>query len=179
VLLTTPDDVQKLQDIVHTYEEGTGARINIHKSRVLDVRGWDTSQIMNIPCHTEIKILGFKLRNKINIASKATWCNIITQVRATAQDAYYRELSLDMRIKYVHNYLLARVWYAAHIFPITAERIRRLNTAIAWFLGRGEIFRVPLSTLQRRRHEGGWDLVNIWAKSRSLFIHRLQAQGQH
>jgi len=180
VLLTSPDDVLKLQDILHTYEEATGARINTYKSRALDVGGWDTTrQIMNIPYHTEIKILGFKFGNNINIASKATWCSIITQARAAAQDAYYRELSLDMRIQYVHSYLLAKIWYAAQIYPITTDGIRRLNTAIAWFLWRGEIFRVPLSTLQRGRDEGGWKLVNIWAKSRSPFIHRLQAQGQH
>ena len=114
VLLTTPDDVQKLQDILHTYDEATGAKINIHKSRALDVGGWDTTrQIMNITYLTEIKILGLKFGNKINIVSKATWCSIITQVRAAAQDAYYRELSLDMRIQYVHNYLLAKIWYAA------------------------------------------------------------------
>jgi hypothetical protein len=42
---------------------------------------------MNIPYQTEIKILGFKFRNKINLATKATWCNIITQVRGAAQEA--------------------------------------------------------------------------------------------
>jgi hypothetical protein len=48
------------------------------------------------------------------------------------------------------------------------------------FCGWGrDIFRVPLSTLQRRRDDGEWDLVNIRAKSRSLFIHRIGAQGQH
>ena len=26
--------------------------------------------------------------------------------------------------------------------------------------------------------DGGWDLVNVWAKSRALFLYRLQAQGQ-
>jgi len=50
VLLTTPADVQKLQDTLHVYEEPTGARMNTHKSRALAVGEWDTSrQIMNIP----------------------------------------------------------------------------------------------------------------------------------
>ena len=178
VLLTTQDDVQKLQDILHTCEEATGAKINIHKSRALDVGGWDATRlIMNIPYQSEIKVLGFKFGNKINITSKATWCNI-TQVRAVAQDAYYRELSLDMRIQYVHNQLLAKILYAAQIFPITTDGIRRINTTIAQFLWSGEIFRMPLTTLQRGRDEGGWELVNIWAKSRSLFVNRIQAQGQ-
>jgi hypothetical protein len=174
-----PADVQKLQDTLHVYEEASGARINTHKSRALAVGEWGTSrQIMNIPHQTEIKILGFKFRNKINVATKATWC-IISRVRGAAQDAYCRQFSLDMRIKFVHDYLLARIWYAAQIFPIPSDGIRRRNTTISWFLWRGDIFRVPLSTLQRRRDDGGWDLVNIRARSRSLFIHRMRAPVQH
>jgi len=41
----------------------------------------------------------------------------------------------------------------------------------------GEIFRVPLSTLQRGKTEGGWNLVNAWAKSRASFMYRLQMQN--
>ena len=41
-----------------------------------------------------------------------------------------------------------------------------------------ETLRVPLTTLQRSVCEGGWNLVNIWAKSRALFVLRLRAQGQ-
>ena len=40
------------------------------------------------------------------------------------------------------------------------------------------MFRIPLSTLQRGKTEGGWNLVNAWAKNRALFIYRLQAQSQ-
>jgi len=94
-------------------------------------------------------------------------------------DSYYRDLSLDKRIRFVHDFLLARIWYVAQLFPLTSDSMRKINTAITWFVWRGEIFRVPLSTLQRGRDAGGWDLVNIWAKSRALFIYRLQAQGRH
>jgi hypothetical protein len=75
--------------------------------------------------------------------------------------------------------LLARIWYTAQLFPIAMDGIRRLNATLSWFLWRGDIFRVPLSTLQRGRVEGGWDLVNVWAKSRTLFLYRLQEQGRH
>ena len=100
-------------------------------------------------------------------------------VRASAQDAYYRDLGLDKRIRFVHDFLLARIWYVAQLFPLTSDSMRQINTAITWFVWRGEIFLVPLSTLQRGRDPGGWDFVNIWAKSKTLFIYRLQVQGRH
>jgi len=179
VFLTKPDEVQTLQEVLHIYEEATGAEINMDKSRALAISGWEaTKNIMNISYHEEIKILGFKLTNRSNISNKEHWCSVISQVRAAAQDAYYRKLSLDMRIRYIHEYLLAKIWYSAQIFPIPTYGVRQLNTAISWYLWRGEIFRVPLSTLQRSRDAGRWNLTNVWAKSRALFIRRLWAQGQ-
>jgi hypothetical protein len=62
------------------------------------------------------------------------------------------------------------VWYLAQIFPIQEKHIRQINSAIAYFLWKGEIFRVPLSTLQREKKEGGWGLVDLAAKCRSLFL---------
>ena len=60
--------------------------------------------------------------------------------------------------------------------PPPAEYIRQVNTMISWFIWRGEIFRGPLSTLQRGKMDR--DLVNVWAKSSALFIYRIQAQSQ-
>jgi hypothetical protein len=87
-------------------------------------------------------------------------------------------MDLDLRIKYVHEKLLTRLWYTAQVFPIQPEYTRQLNTAISWFLWRGAIFRVPLSTLQKNKEEGGWDLVNLDAKSKTLYVRRLREQGQ-
>ena len=56
---------------------------------------------------------------------------------------------------------------------------RQVNTATSWYIWRGEIFRFPISTLQRRKRQGGWDLKNVSAKSRALLYLRLQSQGQN
>jgi hypothetical protein len=98
-------------------------------------------------------------------------------IRAMAREAYCRNLELSQRIKYVHNYLLAKVWYTAQIFPVPDDCVRQLNSAITSYIWHGEIFRVPLSTLQRCKTHGGWDLIDVAAKSRALFYARLRNQG--
>jgi len=149
----------------------------MRKSRALALGAWDTTtQIMDIPYRTDVKILGFHFTNKVNTSVNETWPTVTTRVGALAQDTYYRDLSLDRRIHFVHEYLLAKIWYAAQIYPPPAECIRQLNTTISWFIWRGEIFRGPLSTLQRGKMDR--DLVNVWAKSSALFIYRIQAQSQ-
>ena len=179
VLLTDRDEAQTLQDVLGTYENATGAKINTSKTKALAIGGWDTSQkIMDIEYPEEIRILGVNFTNRSTQTCKEHWCRIISHARAVAQEAYHRNISLEKRIQFVHVYMLARIWYSAQIFPIPTDGIRQLNTAISWFLWKGEIFRVPLSTLQRAKAAGGWDLLNIWAKSRALYIRRLRAQRQ-
>jgi hypothetical protein len=53
------------------------------------------------------------------------------------------ELSLDKRIQYVHDYLKAKVWYAAQIFPLLDDCITILNTSISWFLWKGDYSACP------------------------------------
>jgi len=148
VFLTEPDEAQALQETLHIYEEATGAKINMDKSKALAIDGWDvTKKIMNISYHEEIRILDFKFTNRSNISNKEHWRRVISQVRAAAQDAYYRKLSLDKRIRFVHDYLLAKVWYSAQIFQIPIDGIRQLNTAISWYStsGGAKFFESPCS----------------------------------
>jgi len=79
----------------------------------------------------------------------------------------------------VQVYLLAKIWHIAQVFPITKEHARQIGTAISWYIWRGSIFRVPLSTLQRAPQKGGLGLSNVEAKCRALFISRLRTTAEH
>jgi hypothetical protein len=49
-----------------------------------------------------------------------------------------------------------------------------MNTTISWFIWKRDIFRVPLSTVYRRKEQGGWDLINFSAKGQALFLYRMR-----
>jgi len=103
-------DIQKLKETLLAFEAATGAVVNIQKSQALAVGTWDmTRQIMDIPYHKDIKILRFQFTNIVNSAAIATWSSVIAWVLAAAQDTYYRDLSMDRRIRFVHDYLLAKI----------------------------------------------------------------------
>lgn len=171
-------DSHKLQEILSTYEAASGAKVNTNKSNALPLGQWDgSSLISNIPYSDTVKILGFKFTNRVNVAAKMSWSIVTSRVSSAAWETYYRDMNLAMRIKFVHVFLLARIWYVAQVFTPTADHIRQINTSIAWFIWRGDIFRVPLSTLQRGRSGGGWDLIHVWSKCRALFLNRLYVQS--
>ena len=139
---------------------------------------WDrTIPVMGIPYHQHMKILGVTFASSIRASAEASWMPIATSVRILAKEAYTREMSLLQRSQYANVYLLAKVWFMSQNFAPPEECVRRINTGISWFLWKGSIFRVPLSTLWQAKKDGGIGLINMDAKCRALLMLQLKMLG--
>jgi hypothetical protein len=77
----------------------------------------------------------------------------------------------------VHAFLLTKIWKIAQIFPVSKDHVRQLAMTIAWFIWKGKIFQVPLSTLPSRKEDGGLELLDIEAKCCALFLTKMRDQG--
>jgi hypothetical protein len=64
------------------------------------------------------------------------------------------------------------------ILPLPEGYPRQIDMATTWYLWKGATFRVPLSTIQRRKLRSGWNLTNVSTKSRALLYYRLTIQGR-
>jgi hypothetical protein len=178
--LSSPKDIPIVQETLRCYEDASGAKLNIQKSNAMALGSWNTSHtIMGIPYHTELRILGIKMTTKTQPSAINIWRTAISKINAQAPDTYSRTLSLDQRVLYVHNCLLAKAWYTAPILPPPSDCIRKLNTAMSWYPWQGDTFRVPLSTLYRRKEHGGLTLIHAEAKYRALLLYRLQTLSQN
>ena len=179
IFRTSPADIPIRNDALRIYEATSRARVNTRKSKAIAMSRWDsTLQIMGIPYYNEAKILGLHITSTVKASARRCWGILTARIRAQPREAYTRELNLDGRIYYVHTHLMAKAWNLAQIFPPHEASIRRLNTAIAWFIWKGATFRVPLSTLQRSKHDGGWDMIHLKAKCIALLLHRTRIQSQ-
>jgi hypothetical protein len=66
IVVSQAEDIPIVREILTTYEEATGAKINNQKSKALALGSWDTSlQIMDILYYEEIKVLGLHIQNNI------------------------------------------------------------------------------------------------------------------
>jgi len=66
IFVTSPTDISKTQEALRCFEEPSGAKINIGKSRALAISPWDTSiGSMDIAYHTEAKHMGFHITSKV------------------------------------------------------------------------------------------------------------------
>jgi len=95
-------------------------------------------------------------------------------VRAQTRKAYARNLCLaqGIRVQYVQLCLMAKIWYASHIFPSLKTHTQQLKRVGTWFIWQGDTFRVPVTTLKRPKKQGCWALLGIPAKCRTLLLSR-------
>jgi hypothetical protein len=104
---------------------------------------------------------------------QGSWARVVSSVRAQARQAYARELCLVQQMHYIQLCLFAKIWHVAQIFPLPRAQAQQLMTICSWFLWQGATFRVPATTLQRTKHEGGWSIMNIEVKCRTLLYNRI------
>ena len=177
IILTDLKEIRVVKDILHTFERASGAKLNVTKSAALACGTWNaTKEVMGIGYKQSIRILGFQFTKETNKSQRLNWEQVEKKIKLHAQGTYHRELGLAHRIKYAQVYLLAKLWHIAHIFPPWEGSMQRIMSAIAWYIWKGEIFRVPLSTLQKNKSEGGWNMINVEAKCRTIFYVRMWAQ---
>jgi hypothetical protein len=96
-------------------EKTSGASINPRKSKALAVGRWRAQEtIRGIQYHPSVTVLGITFWATID----QTTARITGKVRMQAKKAYERDTCLARRIQYVHNCLLAKLWYTAQIPPL-------------------------------------------------------------
>jgi hypothetical protein len=101
---------------------------------------------MDIPYHTEPTIFNFRITNTMQESAQKGWKTETARIHSQAKDVYYRDLSLDQRIQYIHDYLMARVYTWCKFTHPLDECVRQLNNTISWYMWRGEVFRLHLSS---------------------------------
>jgi hypothetical protein len=84
ILLQSPSDVSKIQNILDQYGAASGAKINVRKSKALGVGRWDTT----------VKIFGIQFTTTARQSVLKSWSAVTDGIRAHAREAYSRELNL-------------------------------------------------------------------------------------
>lgn len=177
IIISDKEDIRKLQATLDTYSRASGAKINITKSRILPLGGWDERiNILDIQYTHQLKILGITFARTTEHSCRHTWTGVVGKVRGMASQAYSRDLCLTQRIWYAHTYLLSVLWYTAQVLPPTQEATRQITAVVTRYLWKGNIFRVPVSILYNEPQAGGLGLVDLQAKCLTLLITRLWKQ---
>jgi hypothetical protein len=128
--------------------------------------------IIGIEYHASVKILGIHFTTTVRQSALRRWQAVTDGIRVHARETQQRAESPPAHAIRPKLYVSEDV-----VLPLPQGFERQTNTAVALFLWGGDIFRVPLSTLQRRKQQEGWALLNVAAKCRTLLHFRLQSQS--
>ena len=174
VVLNKAEELTLLWTILERYSITSGLIINrVEKSKILPIGHWPIQpQLPHLQVATAVKILGVIFSASIGEMQHLNWREIVRKVKVAAKDLYFRDLCLLQRSRLTHMFLLSKCWYMAQILPLTNVYARQISSAISWYLWKGNIFRVPLSTLYRNPEMGGIGLIDVSLKCLALFLSR-------
>jgi len=156
----------------------SGAQLNPHKSKAMAIGTWKTpAPLLGIHFHERVEILGVSFGHTTMLTSSDSWTRVISAVRAQARRSYMRNLHLAQRIQYVKMHLFAKLWFLAQFLLLNRTHAHQLTAIAMWFIWRGSIFKVPTTTMQLPKWEGGWDFPHVEIKCNALLYNRLQVNG--
>jgi len=108
IFVTTPTDLPVIREGIQCYKKPTGTCFNTKKLKELAVGRWSTTtDTLDIPYHTEVKILCVTFTSTLEQLSNKSGANVTDKARAHARSTYGRDLWLSYRIRYAQTYLLA------------------------------------------------------------------------
>jgi hypothetical protein len=178
IIITRKAYLDMVKEAIQTFERVSGAAMNPAKSTALPIGTWTKEPtILGIALSDHAKILGLEFASKMARSIDLSWARVTKAIRSQASSAYDQNLDFAHRIQFVMQYLLAKLWYTAQIFPATLNQTHRLTTICLWFLWKGAIIRVPATTLERPKRQGGWEFPNIDEKCRTIHYNRLAKQA--
>jgi hypothetical protein len=119
ILVTSQNEKQMIKETINCYEEASGTKVNLEKSKALAIGDGDKrNDILGIKYYANLKVIGIKVHTTIKETADSSWGMVTRKIKAQASEAYNRELGLEQRIKYIENYLLSNASYIAQIFQI-------------------------------------------------------------
>jgi hypothetical protein len=102
IMLTSQEEIKIVQDSIKSYQNASGVKINLDKSKALAIGGWDTTtDLVGIIYQNNIKILGINFHSKSGQTTDINWVQVTRKIRAQASETYSRELGIEQRIQYI------------------------------------------------------------------------------
>jgi len=137
----------------------------------------EPATVLGIDFHERVDIFGETFGPHLGSLHEGQLDRCRTSCARSSEESLSWNLCLAQRIHYVQRCLLAKIWYDAQIFPPTHVHAQQVTAFRSWLTRQDTTFRVPVTTIQRPKHEGGWDPPNLEVKCKSLLYIRIQMLG--
>lgn len=170
VIITSDDDFTKLQDCRTTYELGSGAKLNMAKSRGLFLGPWrdrrDSPLALTWTNH-HLKLLGVLVGRDPGL-NERNWLTVIDKMKTVFRMWKHRDLSLTGRALIARVLATSKLWYVAHVVPPPSRLLDDINMTVWRFVWKDHVQLVTRRVCCRPPRTGGLGGVMIQDKVEAL-----------
>ena len=157
VVVSNEADFSSLSDCLRLYESGSGAKLNMSKSRGLFVGSWKGR--VDFPLSLEwtsdhVKILGLLVGPERSLCL-LNWKMAADKMRAAFRMWKPRDLSMSARSFVARAFATSSLWYVAHVVPVTLALLDEINTEVWRFIWAGHAELVSRRVCCRPVRSGG------------------------
>ena len=135
------ESVKKVLTFFQNLNKATGATINLEKTTVLPINTDNTKQIQQIippitvrEQYETTKILGIYFNEDLKNANHINWDNIMEKMEKHINILAPGTLSLYRKTILINTLILSKASYLSNVFPISADKINKINNRIFKYL---------------------------------------------
>ena len=117
---------------------------------------------------SEIKILGIVLCRDINQAIDLNWNRVLSNIKFMTRILSARRLTLYQRAVVINSFLLSKVWYIAHTYPLPKKYSDLLTTEIFNYLWQSKLNPIKRDAVYQIKSKGGLGIFNVFLKAKCI-----------
>ena len=151
-----------------------GSKLNRSKTKIYGIGNWKTRDDWPInEFHLEreyLFTLGIYYINDYNKCVDKNWNEITGKIKKHSNMLLNRRLTLQQRVTYANACILSKMWYTAHIYPLTEKHTKEVNTILFKYIWGGRYEPIRRATVHRPIKEGGLAIVNCLHKASTVMV---------
>ena len=157
-----------LSSLLHTFERGTGAKLNMNKTCGLRLGKWKCKTLpFNAKwCDSQIKINGIWFGHD-NPAQK-TWNEKLIKLKKRLHDFQDRAFTLFGKASIINQFILPILFYPAMVYTLPTSFAKEIEKLIFGFVWSNKGDLVTRNLVYRSVNEGGLGLIHFPSKLRFL-----------
>lgn len=160
--------VSHVFDIFRRYAAISNAKLNVSKSKAMNLGSFSLSPVYNIEVCASLRILGLVFDSRGVLATN--WEHVLCGIKATIESAKHFSFSFAERSYFIRSVLCARIWHLGQIFPPSPGVALRLNAALLGFFWSGRRHVLNRPTLQLPVSLGGWSIPEVGSVCKALAL---------
>ena len=159
-------------NILNYFGMASGIKVNTKKTRILGFGAWKYRTDWPIPDlkteKSEIKILGILFCRDINQAIELNWNKVLSNIKVMIRILSARRLTLYQRAIVINSFLLSKVWYIAHTYPLPKKYSDSITTEIFKYLWQSKSNPIKRDVVYQIKSKGGLGIFNVFLKAKCI-----------